>query len=244
MYTLNKNYVPKEGDYLSSEDWTDDQIKWLASNTPESWWYCSRNIKQEGFGRYLYLEIYCGEFHATSYLEGNNARITPDMILIEEVEFTPPLLQPSPRSKKVLVADLSNDTMGALTDRLTHGKVYSKISKPSGRSVEILCDDGVQRAIGSCWFKKVYLYDEDETELTCRDIEFKEETYIDLRKHTPEQIRHIAKFYKFFDVELLLSKTFWYRIYWDNADGFVGTIRDTDELGKEYTYDDIFYKEY
>lgn len=118
-------------------------------------------------------------------------------------EETSPLLQPSPRSKKVYIADLSNDLYDLFTGRLTHDKVYDPIWQDITHVI-VNTDEGNNLLVCKGWFKEVYLYDEDETLLTCRDIEFKEGDYIDLRKHTPEQIQHIAEYYKFYDVEGLL----------------------------------------
>ena len=154
-------------------------------------------------------------------------------------EETSPLLQPSPRPKKVYVADLSNDLHDLFTGRLTHGNVYDAIAQDETRVV-ICTDEGNKLHASKTWFKEVYLYDEDETLLTCHDIEFQEGDYIDLRKHTPEQIRHIAEYYKFYDVEELLGDSYIFAVF-DEVD-FSGT-NYTRTKGKEYTYDDIFYLE-
>ena len=87
-------------------------------------------------------------------------------------------------------------------------------------------------------------YDEDETLLTCRNIEFQEGDYIDLRKHTPEQIRHIEKFYDVYKLEETLGEISvegWIYLVWDADNEFVATTSRRDLGYKEYTYDDIFY---
>jgi len=160
-------------------------------------------------------------------------------------EDTSPLLQPSPRSKKVYVADLKGHK--SISQWLTEGKVYEArgccpLVVENDRLIYVECDTGEIFSFSKHWFKEVYLYDEDETLLTCRDIEFKEGDYLDLRKHTPEQIRHIGVYWKFFDIEDLLDGGYYHTIYWDGEE-FVGdNYLDTYEA-KEYTYDDIFYLE-
>lgn len=257
-YTLNKGYVPKEGDYLSSEDWTDDQIKWLANNTPESWWCCDIGRKETGFNGYGYLQWHNEYFVTSIAFPLKNRRITPDMVVflagsvhVESItgtltfEDNSPLLQPSPRSKKVLVADLSKDLYNILDGHLTHGKMYECFTDRSMGGFEIVNDSGARDRYGKWWFKEVYLYDEDEAELTCRDIEFKEDDYIDLRKHTPEQIRHISKFYPVYELEETLAEYHdWSLLYWDGMDcAFVACSSVDINPTKEYTYDDIFYLE-
>lgn len=158
-------------------------------------------------------------------------------------EDTSPLLQPSPRSKKVYVADLSNDLYGVWIGTLTHSAPYTPLYEGK-TAIEVRTDDGKVLLMGKQWFKEVYFYDEDESRLTCRDIEFQEGDYIDLRKHTPEQIRHIAEYYEFCDLKHLLytleDHPF---IYWDDFVCEFTGIDDISGLSCEYTYDDIFYLE-
>lgn len=66
-------------------------------------------------------------------------------------------------------------------------------------------------------------------------------TYV---KHTPDQIRHIAKFYKFCDVDELLNNKKWCYVCWSCNSMFGGNMdHHLFPNSKEYTYDDIFYKE-
>ena len=160
-------------------------------------------------------------------------------------EDTSPLLQPSPRSKKVYVADLKGHK--SISQWLTEGKVYEArgccpLVVENDRLIYVECDTGEIFSFSKHWFKEVYLYDEDETLLTCRDIEFKEGDYLDLRKHTPEQIRHIAKYYKFFNVDTLFNSSITYEFIIYFGGSWSGND-NTLEYGEEYTYDDIFYLE-
>lgn len=158
-------------------------------------------------------------------------------------EDTSPFLQPSPRSKKVYVADLKG--YKCITQWLTEGKAYEvrgccPLVVENDRLVYVECDTGEIFSFSKYWFREVYLYDEDETLLTCRDIKFQEGDYIDLRKHTPEQIRHIAEYYEVYDVEGLLEDSGYIFAVFDGVD-FDGTDSYTRTKGKQYTYDDIFY---
>lgn len=176
------------------------------------------------------------------HLEGHVHPMTMVGTLVYDEE-TSPLLQPSPRSKKVYVADLSNDLHGVCMDYLTHGLVYEiGNSDIADNKYRVWCDNGGYRWFSCNYFKEVYLYDEDETLLTCRDIKFKEGDYLDLRKHTPEQIRHIGVYWKFFDIEDLLNGGYYHTIYWDGEE-FVGDNYHSTNEAKEYSYDDIFYLE-
>lgn len=169
--------------------------------------------------------------------------------------YTVGLPQPKkekPRLKytELWMADTLNDMMGVMSGWLTHGKYYEVLSTHTnhfgGLVFKVVTDDGYIAPYGACWFKPVRLYDEDESELICRDIEFKEGDYIDLRKHTPEQIRHIAKFFKFYNLKDLLSNLETNSFtYWDSDGEFVGTgdISKFYRRQDEYTYDDIFYSE-
>lgn len=314
-FKLNLNYIPKCGDYFSAVDWTDEEIKWLASNTPFHWWYDLDSKRRDGFNNLPVILHSFGTFGTATIedLDENSRRITKDMILINDGSYlkgsvskrdeyfevivhlfglseaasnrlrgiieigglyrdtkpmltlpdfsrhthgkvhpvevvgtlvyddeeTSPLLQPSPRSKKVYVADLSGVIYGIFTGRLTHGKAYDPLCCDD-TNIVVLTDEGTRLDISKIYFKEVYLYDEDETLLTCRDIEFKEGDYLDLRKHTPEQIRHVAGYYKFYDLNELLDNGSWDIVEWDECCGFVGSHTNT-VLSTEYTYDDIFY---
>lgn len=236
-YKVNPDYIPKQGDYLSVEDWAEDEIKWLASNTPEDWWYNADLRKEAGFHGRRYLKVCYSTYCTTNILYVTNRRITPDMLLID----TSPLLQPSPVPRKILVADCSKGLYDIVRGILTHNKPY-QITTYFGDGYEVFCDDEVIRFFGKCWFKEVLLYDEDEDDLICRDIEFEEGDYIDLRKHSPEQIRHIAKFYPVFELEETLYRDEWDYLCFDYDKEF-SADNYPDEFKVEYTYDDIFYKE-
>ena len=163
-------------------------------------------------------------------------------------EDTSPLLQPSPRSKKVLVGDKGVDIVGIMSGRITDYEVYEILGKDEDDddTVTVLGDNGEVLTCHISWFKEVYLYDEDETLLTCRDIEFQEGDYIDLRKHTPDQIRHIAEYYNVFKLEETLGeldvKSWKYLLFYPNEGDF-GAVTTLCGRGVEYTYDDIFYLE-
>lgn len=251
-YKLNPDYTPSEGDYLSAEDWTDDQIEWLATNTPEGWWNNREWRLDVGFGGKSYLEYWRGKFYATANLEGNNTRITPDQVLIPFVQLPGVVRQITitatlvwgdnePPYQELWVADFSNEFRYCTRPlALTHNKSY-KAFDADGTNILIIDDNGDKHWYHRTFFKPVKLYDEDESTLICRDIEFEEGDYIDLREHTPYQVRHIAKFYKFYDVDGLLSG-YWNYCRFSTAHGFLGTGRYMC-TGKEYHYNDIFYSE-
>lgn len=246
---LNPDYNPKLGDYFSDEDWTNGEIQWLATNSPSHWWYDLDSKRRNGFNIHPVILYSYGSFGTANIeeLSDFSRRLTKDKILvadtIEDVEEqTYPLLQPSPRSKKVYVADLSKDILDIWIGTLTHGAPYTPLYEGK-TAIDVRTDDGKVLLVGKQWFKEVYLYDEDEALLTCRDIEFKEGDYIDLRKHTPEQIRHIAEYYRVFKLEETLGELDWnYLLFYPNDGDFAAVIVLYDE-GSEYTYDDIFYLE-
>lgn len=177
------------------------------------------------------------------HLEGHVHPVAMVGTLVYEDEETSPLLQPSPRSKKVLVGDKGVDITGLMSGRITDYKVYEALEylEDDDDVVTVIDDNGDLLTCHISWFKEIYLYDEDETLLTCRDIEFKVGDYIDLRKHTPEQIRHIAEYYKFYDLNELLDKGSWDIVELDEYDGFIGSYSDSNNLSEEYSYNDIFY---
>lgn len=143
------------------------------------------------------------------------------------------------------MADTSNDMMGVMSGYLTHGKYYEVLSTHTnhfgGLVFKVVTDDGYIVPYSACWFKPVRLYDEDESELTCRDIEFVEGDYIDKNKWTPEQLIHLSKFYKFYRLATACKKDLPVLV-WD-IDGEWLSGRAFECTGKEYTYDDIFYSE-
>lgn len=148
--------------------------------------------------------------------------------------------QPTPKGRKVLIARVSSPS------RITKGNAYKLIeSSKDGKLVVVIEDTGSTKVYHKSWFQEITLYDEGEDELTFRDTNFKEGDCLDLRKHTPEQIRHIAKFYKFYDVDDLLNSRLYNSVVYSGISGFVGEMRVPNEMccGKEYTYNDIFYKE-
>lgn len=148
------------------------------------------------------------------------------------------ILSPTPKGRKVYVAKHT-------TGDMSKGSIYEVTTRYSyPDSFMILGDTGQRTSYHKSWFQEVTLYDEDEDDLICRDIEFERGDYIDLRKHTPDQIRHIAKFYKFFGVDDLLNSSYVYETVYLNSDKmFEGSMSIKHMTGKEYTYDDIFYKE-
>ena len=177
-----------------------------------------------------------------------NIVVTWGDVVIED--FSDVVFIPQPKKEKPLkytelwMADTSNDTLDTTMGYLTNGEVYDVLSSSfirGSQQFEVVCDNGYVCYFHNGWFKPVRLYDEDESELICRDIEFVEGDYIDLRKHTPEQILHIAKFYPFFDINTLYSHVYEVVMY-NTTSEFEGQNCDED-CTKEYTYGDIFYSE-
>lgn len=270
-YKLNSNYTPSAGDHFWVADWNNDEIKELVALTPDGWWYNRECKLERGFADEDFMLFSSGTFGTATeddipwgarrifksdilspVYDPENIVVTCDGITLTCGNTNITEIPQTKKEKSELkytelwMADTSKDMMGATVGYLTNGKVYEILSSSfiQGRQqFEVVCDNGYVYYFHNGWFKPVHLYDEDESELICRDIEFAEGDYIELRKHTPEQIRHIAKFYKFFNVEQLLESNLWSRVYWNEQDGFTGTLRDTYVLNKEYTYDDIFYSE-
>lgn len=273
-YKLNPNYTPAAGDYFHIADWDYGEIEELVSMTPKSWWYAYHNKINLGFAGYeilLFSHDTFGTADADNIPWGAN-HITKSDILIpvegatmynpENIIVTcngitltaskvpqPKKEKPELKYTELWMADTSNDMLDATMGYLTNGKVYDVLSSSfiQGRQqFEVVCDNGYVYYFHNGYFKPVRLYDEEESKLICRDIEFKEGDCINLRKHTPEQISHIAKFFPFYDLEDLLStletNSF---IYWDSDGEFVGTsdISEFYRRRDEYTYDDIFYSE-
>lgn len=234
-------------------------------------WYSSKEEAMTHFNIIRVFDSYEGVRIGSSSgndIHISNRRITPDMLLwvpiynpenivvtwgdgviedFSDVVFIPQHKKETPlKYTELWMADTSKDTMDVMSGYLTHGKYYEVLSTLTntfgGLTFRVVTDTGHIAPYGACWFKPVRLYDEDESELICRDIKFVEGDYIDLRKHTPEQIRHIAKFYKFWCLEgLLLSQSCCENVVrYTNKNGLIGSNR---KHGKEYTYDDIFYSE-
>lgn len=252
-YKLNPNYTPSAGDHFWVADWNNDEIKELVAMTPDGWWYNRECKLERGFAGEDFLLFSSGTFGTATEddIPWGSKRIFKSDILIP-VEGVPQPKKEKPELKytELWIADTSKDVMGVMSGYLTHGKYYEVLSTHSstfgGLVFKVVTDAGYIAPYGHCWFKPVRLYDEDESELICRDIEFVEGDYIDLRKHTPEQIRHIAEFFQFYDLEDLLNtrenNPF---IYCDSDGEFVGTgdLGDFYLRQDEYTYDDIFYSE-
>lgn len=145
------------------------------------------------------------------------------------------------------IANLDGDMLDCLAGHLTHGKTYEVLEDYNGSVYSDQChvvlnDNGVTTGYHHSWFTPVKLYDEDESELVCRDIEFNKGDWFDLSKHTPEQIRHIAKFYSFYDVYGLLKDMLWTHVYYTGS-SWVGHFEPIYNTGKEYHFNDLFYKE-
>lgn len=247
-YKLNPNYTPSAGDHFWVADWNNDEIKELVAMTPDGWWYNRECKLERGFAGEDFLLFSSGTFGTATEddIPWGSKRIFKSDILIP-VEGVPQPKKEKPELKytELWIADTSKDVMGVMSGYLTHGKYYEVLSTHSstfgGLVFKVVTDAGYIAPYGHCWFKPVRLYDEDESELICRDIEFVEGDYIDLRKHTPEQIRHIAKFYPFFDINTLYSHVYEVVMYNTNSE-FEGQNCDGD-CTKEYTYNDIFYSE-
>jgi hypothetical protein len=152
--------------------------------------------------------------------------------------------QSEPPYTEFLIGAIKYDRLGIMSGHVTHGKTYDIIGY-DGILYKIINDKGNTETYHHSWFTPVKLYDEDETRLTCRDIDFNVEDYIDLRKHTPDQIRHIAKFYPVYELEEVLAEGVDWRYLVFDGDEFDTHVEMGDYVydGEEYTYDDIFYLE-
>lgn len=93
------------------------------------------------------------------------------------------ILSPTPKGRKVYVALVGNDTYRALN--ITQGSYYEGVACWNHDTYVIVDDTGDESVYHKDWFQEVTLYDEDEDELICRDIEFEKGDYIDLRKAYP-----------------------------------------------------------
>lgn len=269
-YKLNPNYTTSAGDYFWVADWENDEIKELVAMTPKSWWYNRECKLERGFAGEDFLLFSSGTFGTAieDDIPWGARRIfksdilapiyNPENIVVTwgdvALDFSDLVFIPQPKKERpelkyteLWMADTSNDMMGVMSGYLTHGKYYDIVAMSSNFKIfEVMCDNGIPDAFYHKWFKPVRLYDEDESELICRDIEFAEGDYIDLRKHTPEQIRHIAKYYNFLDVDDLLIHKEYYQFVIFNEDGCFDGCSEKYIMDcgvKEYTYDDIFYSE-
>lgn len=138
----------------------------------------------------------------------------------------------------------ARDTM--LSIGLTTGRIYTlrgeRFVVGSGNQYLVMDDE-----LKECWFHHshftvVKLYDEDESELVCRDIDFEVGDWIDLSKHTPDQIKQVANSYCFYDVYGLLEDALWTHVHYAGS-MWVGNFDLTYNTGKEYHFHDLFYKE-
>ena len=149
--------------------------------------------------------------------------------------------QTEPHYSESWVANLSRDMLDCMSGHLTHGKVYD-ILENKDECFIVVSDKGYEFIAHRSWFTPVKLYDEDETELTCRDIDFEVGDWIDLSKHTPDQIKQVAKSYCFYDVCDLLEDALWTHVHYTGS-MWVGNFDLTYNTGKEYHFNDLFYKE-
>lgn len=268
-YKLNPNYTPSAGDHFWVADWEDNEIKELVSMTPDGWWYNRECKLERGFAGEDFLLFSSGTFGTATeddipwgarrifksdilapvYNPENIIITCKGSILTASKVLTQPKKEKPLKYTELWMADTSNDMMGIMSGWLTHGKLYDVLSSSfflDTLQFEVVCDKGYTVRFSDKYFKPVRLYDEDESELIRRDIEFVEGDYIDLRKHTPEQIRHIAKFYNFLDVDDLLIHKEYYQLVIFNEDSCFDGCSESyiEDCGvKEYTYDDIFYSE-
>lgn len=265
-YKLNPNYTPSAGDHFWVADWNNDEIKELVSMTPTGWWYNRECKLERGFAGEDFLLFGSGTFGTATEddIPWGARRIfksdilapvyNPENIIItcngitltaSKVPTQPKKEKPKLKYIELWMADTSNDMLDATMGYLTNGKVYEILSSSfiQGRQqFEVVCDNGYVYHFHNGWFKPVRLYDEDESELICRDIEFVEGDYIDKDKWTPEQLVHLSKFYKFCRLATACKKDLSFLV-WDNVDSEWVSGRDFECTGKEYTYDDIFYSE-
>ena len=324
-YKLNPDYVPQEGHYFDSKDWTNDEIKWISSNSQTSWGLYGTIIEDYGFLVYPFIEFSGGEFYLTHRLEEDNTLITKDMIFaipkgktlaeeclsavgkdtkvtgkqyisdlpvhtslsardifpapqpkmfsindlevtwngevisgfttdipvtiprkldtavtlpstIPEIEITGTVSAPEPKSTLYAVADVSCDILGGCN--LTQDKKYEvTIRDPR---YWLTCDKGRYDWYHKSWFSSlVRVYDNDPEELEWTGVEFEYRDYIDLKKHSPEQIRHIYSVYPHFDKEHTVADRYNSVLVWDEEE-LIGTCRKSTRTGTEYTYDDLF----
>lgn len=258
----------KVGDYLLREDFSKLQWSFLQENwKPNVAWYDTRESGMVSKGCIVFSKYPC----CTTCIGSSGGemsvgrRITPDMLLWtpvykpENIVVTckcntlttskaptqPKKDEPELKYIELWMADTSKDMMGVMSGYLTHGKYYDVLSTYSstfgGLVFKVVTDAGHIAPYGYKWFKPVRLYDEDQSELICRDIEFVEGDYIDKNKWTPEQLIHLSKFYKFYRLATACKKDLPVLV-WD-IDGEWLSGRAFECTGKEYTYDDIFYSE-
>lgn len=119
----------------------------------------------------------------------------------------------------------------------------------------IIDETGLEVEYHSSWFSKtqvsVILIDSDEEKLIFNDIKLEVGAYLDLRKHTVEQIKYLSKFYDVYnttyycevsidcfheDVDkypyLVLDKEFEFSRY--------GSLHVVSSKNKEYHFNDLF----
>jgi len=144
------------------------------------------------------------------------------------------------------IANLDGDMLDCLAGHLTHGKTYEVLEDYNGsvysdRCHVVLNDNGVTTGYHHSWFTPVKLYDEDENELVCRDIEFKSGDYLVRSKHTDEQIIYLSKYLTFYDLCGWLQGSWEYLTWNGGANRFSGY--GGKPYGKEYHFNDLFYLE-
>jgi len=159
---------------------------------------------------------------------------------LHQVNTTGKYVSDEPPYTESWVANLEGDMLDCLSGILTHGKIYDVTVDEYDKYV-VLNDRGILKGYHHSWFTPVKLYDEDESELVCRDIEFKCGDYLVRSKHTDEQIIHLSKYLTFNDLCGWLQGNWEYLTWNGNSNKFSGY--GVKPFGKEYHFNDLFYKE-
>lgn len=139
------------------------------------------------------------------------------------------------------MSDTSGEMLGALAGSITRNKLYENKGWDE-ECITIKTDIGVDKVLHHSWFKQVKNYDEDSSELVWSGIEFEEGDYIDLRKHTLEQIRDIEELSgieSHCDISCYMVKDSDFHILRWKGNCF-SVYREPRPSDKEYHYNDLF----
>lgn len=148
--------------------------------------------------------------------------------------------------KEVLIGNTEGNILSLMYPIITQGKVYSPLFKEEfdhcgyEEHYLVIDDSGRRNQIHKSWFTPAKLYDEDEEELHFNGVEFEEGDYLDLSKHTPEQIAHIYKFYPCFRGELLSVEEGNPALVWEVESGLIGASLEVSCLGRELHFNNLF----
>lgn len=226
-----KNYEWKEGDGIFKGDFTDEQWEFLKNNlTHRNGWYSTREGAFKGDTQY----VACFRKFRCLLVLGSGNKLYINNIIKPEDLFEEETTDYEPSK----IYQLTNEALsygGAWTDALGDRWHYGEAVLADRR---VLINGQMYH---KSHFNVAIHYDEDEDSLSCEEDLMNEGYYFDLSEHTEEQIRYIGKYFKFFDLENLLTDN-WEVVFLHSDGDLVGDYyREKYHVDNKIHYNDLFY---